>query len=135
LLHAEQHRCRVVGAVLHRDLEAELIGRVASAVPAAPSSGASVSLASRRYDYDPSGGTIPVLVQGTLSGVKAGVALAVAVNGTIVTTAQAYDLFGAIRLAATIPQEAVRPGHNRVDVYRVAGSGPGARLERLGGSG
>jgi hypothetical protein len=108
----------------------ESIGQSASSLPAAPSSGASVSLLGRGYDYRPEAGTIPVLVQGTLSGVEPGDPLAIAVNGTIVTTAEAFDLLGATRVAATIPAEAIQPGANRVDVYRVVGE----RFERLGGS-
>jgi hypothetical protein len=110
--------------------DAELIGRSAAALPAAPASGASVTLRGHGFDYDPAGETIPVLVQGTLSGVKEGEPLAVAVNGTIVTTGEAFDLLGATRIAATIPEDDIRPGTNQVDVYRIVDG----RLERLGGS-
>jgi sulfatase-like protein len=110
--------------------DSELIGRTAAGVPAAPATGASVALRGRGYTYKPESGTIPVLVQGTLSGVEEGQPLAIAVNGVIVTTGEAFDLLGETRVAATIPQEAIRPGQNQVDVYRVADG----RLERLGGS-
>jgi hypothetical protein len=111
----------------------QLIGKSATSLPKASSSGASVTLLSKDYTYQP-GGRIPVLVQGTLRGVKPGDALAVALNGRIVTTGEAFPLLGATRVAATLPEEDVKQGQNDVQVYRVTGSGGKLSLEPLGGS-
>jgi sulfatase-like protein len=111
----------------------ELIGKSVGATPSAPGGGVSVKLLGD-FDYSPSGETIPALVQGELKGIKPGEALAVAVNGKIVTTGQAFHLLGKIRVAASLPAQSLKPGANSVEVLRIIGSGGGLRLQPLGGS-
>ena len=112
--------------------EPQLIGRPISSLPRVTGTGGVELLGS--FDYDPGGATIPALVQGTLSDVKAGEPLAVAVNGTVVTTAEAFPLLGKLRIAATLPQRSLRPGANPVEIFKIVGSGSGARLQSLGGT-
>ena len=92
--------------------------------------------ASHFEDVDPERTEIPALVKGTIdSGAEVGDPLAVAVNGRVVATGEAYEAFGATRVIAAIPPESLRPGANEVEVLLVEGSGAKARLTSLGGTG
>ncbi|MDX6663427.1 MAG: hypothetical protein QOG09_1529 [Solirubrobacterales bacterium] len=109
----------------------QLVGKSVASLSVAPAEEGRATLLGA-FDSKP-GGTVPVLVQGTLSGVDTGTPLAVALNGRIVTTARAFELLGTTRVAATLPEGSIRPGPNSVEVFRIDGSGESPALERLGG--
>ena len=58
-------------------------------------------------------------------------ALAVAVNGFVRAVTETYQEGGEERFAALVPESALQPGHNNVQIYAVSGSGNNASLERM----
>jgi hypothetical protein len=56
----------------------------------------------------------------------------VAVNGKIVATTKTVKAFGSIQLEALVPEDAYRPGHNKVEAFWVTGSAGALALQRLG---
>jgi hypothetical protein len=72
-------------------------------------------------DVDPTSGTVPALVRGTLHDVDDATPLAIAVNGVIGTTAPAYRDGGVTKFAAMVDPALFRSGTNDVVVYRVDG--------------
>jgi Sulfatase len=70
-------------------------------------------------------------VFGTVSGLGAGRALAVAVNGRIWATSRTYSERGAVRFAVMVPESALRVGR-RIAVYAASGPGRRVRLSQLG---
>ncbi len=65
---------------------------------------------------------IPAYVTGSTSGVAPGTDLAVAVNGTVEATGEAYLEHGDPRFSMVIPPETLRRGRNQVVVYALNGS-------------
>jgi hypothetical protein len=113
--------------------EAGLIGKEASTLPSGSGSG-KVSLRNDFSSVDPSADRVPVIVQGTVSGVSAGEPVAVAVNGSIEATGETFAYMGATRVAATIPVSSLRSGRNSVEVFRISGTGGSAKLQSMGGA-
>ncbi len=115
-----------------------LIGRRVSALAAERPSGAHAALdhADRYRTLDTQSDSIPILLQGSISGkASGGAALAFAVNGRIAAVGQTYDLGDEIRFLAMIPPSSLVPGHNDIEVYRVHRGSGRVRLEPLGGTG
>ena len=81
--------------------------------------GATFDPASNASNVQTSSGQFPALVRATLSGVRQGQALAVAVNGTIQATAPAYLQDGAVRVAAIVADTSFVAGNNTIAVYRI----------------
>jgi hypothetical protein len=69
----------------------------------------------------PRSGVVPAYVTGTLSGVRTGTDVAVAVNGRIRATGRAYADDGDVRFSVLVPPRTLRRGANRVEVYAVTG--------------
>jgi hypothetical protein len=104
--------------------EPALIGRaVASAAQdsAAAQSG-TIDHARMFGAVNPSTGVVPAYVTGQLAGVPRGQALAVAVDGRIRATGEAYAVRGATRFSMLVPPSALRRGANRVEVFAINGS-------------
>jgi hypothetical protein len=76
-------------------------------------------------------GVVPAYVTGELPGVAAGQPLAVAVNGRVRATGEAYPVRGTMRFSALVPPSSLHRGHNRVEVFAVAHG----RLRRLAEAG
>ncbi len=70
----------------------------------------------------PRSGVIPAYVTGSTKDVKPGTDLAVAVNGTVEATGEAYLEHGAPRFSMLIPPESLHRGRNKVVVYALNGS-------------
>ncbi len=106
----------------------ELIGRSVARLPRTAGEGSfAQSDADQLDDVDPDGAFVPSLVTGTLKGVEAGTALAVAVNGRIAAVGQSYDsVFGGVRTALLVPPSGFRAGANAVALFEVGG---GDRLQ------
>lgn len=82
-------------------------------------------------DVDPAGPRVPAFVTGWTD---AGLPLAIAVNGVVRATTQAYA-DGRGRFAAIVPEDAFVAGPNHVEVLGVAGASAPARLLRPRGAG
>ncbi len=67
-------------------------------------------------------GVIPTYVTGSTSGVAPGTDLAVAVNGTVEATGEAYSEHGAPRFSMLVPPASLHRGRNKVVVYALKGS-------------
>ena len=107
----------------------------ALAVEAAPSASAQVDrLGSRLLRRFPRGsGLVPSPVVGTLSGVRAGQPLALALNGRIAAVSVAYRNPGGgpVRFSALAGEDAFRTGRNAVRVFVLAGSPSHPRLDAV----
>jgi sulfatase-like protein len=116
--------------------EGQLIGRQADQLEDAPVAGAGVQLdASGMYvSVDPNGEVVPSLVTGQATGIRPGDHVAVAVNGRVAGTADAYADGDVVRFAAIVSPDAYSVGTNALDVYRVTAGGRLARLGGLGGA-
>jgi hypothetical protein len=116
--------------------EAGLVGRrLADLEVSGTGEGVRLVDASHFDDVDRDAGEIPALVKGTIdSGAELGDPLAIAVNGRVVATGEAYEAFEATRVIAAIPPQSLRPGANEVEVLVVEGSGRQPRLRSLGGT-
>jgi hypothetical protein len=113
-----------------------LIGKRVSAVASQPPSGAHAELehADRYGSVDPTSTSVPVLLQGTISGTGGGEPLAVAVNGRVEAVGQTYDLGNEARFLTMIPPSSLVRGPNQVEIYRVHRGSGRLRLEPLGGT-
>ena len=74
---------------------------------------------------------IPSPLVGTLTGVRAGRALALAVNGRVAAVARAFELAGAVRFSALAPESAFRQGANEVRVFVLDGPAAAADAREL----
>jgi Sulfatase len=74
---------------------------------------------------------VPSPLVGTLTGIRPGAWLAVAVNGEVAATARAYDLGDGVRFSALAAEQAFRPGPNDVRLYLIEGPAGGAVLREL----
>ncbi len=105
------------------------------AVEAAPSASAQVDrLGSRLLRRFPRGSAVvPSPVVGTLSGVRAGQSLALALNGRIAAVSVAYRNPGGgpVRFSALAGEDAFKTGRNAVRVFVLAGSPSHPRLDAV----
>jgi hypothetical protein len=87
-------------------------------------------------DVDTRSSLLPANVRGLLRGpgARAGLELAVALNGRIEAIAPTYEQDGEVRFAGLVPDSAFRPGRNGVAVYRLERAGGQTVLASLGGS-
>ena len=69
--------------------------------------------------------------RGTLDGAKAGMPMAIGVNGRVAATGQTYDAQGTIGYTILLPQWSLRPGNNDISIYEVDGKGSNRTLKRL----
>jgi hypothetical protein len=108
----------------------DLVGRLLADLTVGEVEGASVELDNRELldTYDPKSPLAPVYVTGRIEGVAPGQDLAVAVNGRLATTTRTFDVGGAAHFAVLVPEGALRPGSNEVDILVVS---PGGSLERV----
>ena len=80
-------------------------------------------------DVDVESATLPLFVRGTLTdAIEQRVSLAIAVNGVVVATTQSYQEHGEWVFASMIPDEALVPGANDVQVFVVDDVGEKPRL-------
>ena len=114
----------------------ELVGRLVSALPVAPSSAASATINSRArarlQAVRPGSGFLPALIGGVIHKGRPGMTLAIAVNGRIATTTRSYSISGNGRFAALVPAPVFRRGVNHVQVLEVETSDGALRLRSLG---
>jgi hypothetical protein len=73
---------------------------------------------------------VPSPIEGTLSGVHPGQAVAVALNGRVAAVSVAYRNPGGgpVRFALLAPESAFRPGKNSARIFVLGGSPAHARL-------
>jgi hypothetical protein len=114
-----------------------LLGQRALADGEAAGLGAALDFPERYRAVDPATGKLPLLVTGTLDGSVRGdgcCALAVAVNGTVeATTHSFWTAEGEQRLAAMVPERALRAGENEIALFAVAPDGRTLRAIRRKG--
>jgi hypothetical protein len=111
----------------------ELLGRrVADLSPRAPST-STVELDARTLldAVDPTSGFVPSFVEGTLTGGSAPRDLAIAVDGRIAAVTETYRRYGETRFSAFVPEDALLPGPNAVDVFAVRGGRGRLVLQKL----
>jgi hypothetical protein len=110
----------------------ELLGRLVSSLPVAPSRSGGVQLANENLlrTVDLRANLIPTWIQGDLTGVQEGEDLAVAVDGRIAAVTKAFDAGGQPKFAAMVPDRSMHGGRNDVSVFVVHDDG----LEQLRGS-
>jgi hypothetical protein len=111
----------------------ELLGRQADSLPAASAGPASAVLANADLldDVDPADEILPTRVTGTIVGGTGELRdVAVAVNGRIRATGRSFRLRGnpRERFSMLVPEDSLRPGANRVELFEVR---PGERLAPL----
>ena len=115
----------------HRDLLGRRVSESARVTAAAgvfrldrPGAYASVSPDDKRK---------PALVTARVRGpaIREGQTLAIVLNGRAAATAQVYRTADGLRVAALVPEQALRPGRNVVEAFVVGGSGRALRLSRL----
>jgi hypothetical protein len=125
-------------ALLARGPFPELIGRAAGGGAAAPFSVALTD--AQLYDaVDPASGLVPSFVRGRLTplaGAAGPPAVAVAVNGVIAATTQAFVADDrTLTFGVLLPDSAFRPGANDVEVFAVSRSGGQLEMRRVRSSG
>jgi hypothetical protein len=112
----------------------ELLGRLVSSLSVAPSRNGGVRLANQNLlrTVDLHANLIPTWVQGDLTGgVRDGQGLAVAVNGRVSAMTRAFEVGGAVKFDAMVPEGSMHDGRNNVSVYVAHDDGS---LEELRGS-
>ncbi len=76
------------------------------------------------HDVDLGAETLPLSVRGTMTDlVEERVSLAIAVNGVVVATTQSYQEHDEWAFASMIPEEALTPGANELEVFVVDSAG------------
>ncbi|HET7807810.1 MAG TPA: sulfatase-like hydrolase/transferase [Gaiellaceae bacterium] len=114
-----------------------LVGTRVSTLAAASAGGASAhvdAVGSRLLLHYPRRSVlVPSPLAGTLSGVRPGEAVAVALNGRVAAVSEAYrdPGGGPVRFSLLAPESAFRPGRNAVRVFVLGGSPAHARLAGL----
>jgi hypothetical protein len=102
------------------------------AAPAAPDAAARVDAVGSRLlrRYPRGSALVPSPLAGTLSGVRPGQAVAVALNGRIAAVSVAFRNPGGgpVRFSLLAPESAFRTGRNSVRVFVLSGSPAHARL-------
>ncbi|HEX6584533.1 MAG TPA: sulfatase-like hydrolase/transferase [Thermoleophilaceae bacterium] len=114
----------------------ELLGKRVSALRVRPSSlHAGLTNGALFRDVSRSANYYPTLVTGPLRGVPFGEHrdVAVAINGRIRAVGRSFDLWwkGREFYSVLVPEAALRPGRNRIEVFEMLPSGALARLQRL----
>lgn len=123
------------GSVLRFGPAPELIGARAARLASGPAAGESATLEDPEHlgDVNPNAAAVfASLLRGSVSGGRPGQAIAAAVNGTVAATGETFDQDGETRFSMLVPPAYFRIGANSVELYRVGGRGPSARLESLG---
>ncbi len=123
------------GPVLRFGPHPELVGRPVGTLSASPPDDASASLdeAGNLRDVNPRAPVVLAsLLRGGISDADPGVALAAAVNGRVAAVGRSYAAHGDVRYSLLVPPRFLRRGANRVELYRVVGSGPSISLQPLG---
>jgi Sulfatase len=113
----------------------ELVGRSASGLATTPAGAESASLedANRLRDVNPRAPVVLAsLLRGSISGARPGEALAAAVNGRIGAVGTSFADPTGVHFSLLVPPHFLRRGVNRVELYRVLGSGSALRLQSLG---
>ena len=113
----------------------ELIGRPVGSLPSAPAGSASAGLDEQERLRDVAPGAEVVLaslIRGQLEGAEARTPLAAAVNGRVAAVGSSFRVDDEVRYSLLAPPESFERGANRVAIYRVLGSAPATRLQRLG---
>ena len=82
-------------------------------------------------EYDPAAPFAPVRVYGRIHGAPAGDDVAIAVNGRIVAVTRSFAHDGETVVTAVTPEDAYRPGANRVRLYVIEGAGDDTTLREL----
>ena len=81
-------------------------------------------------DFDPASGVVPAVISGWVAGPRAtGREVAVVLNGRVGATARTHPSATGARFDAIVPEELLRPGPNRLELFEI---GPGARLAPIG---
>jgi hypothetical protein len=114
----------------------ELHGKRLSSLHVVAASGLAAHVADRRaWSHVRLGGSLPLLVSGTLTGARADAThdLAFAVNGTVVATAPAFSLPGlrSRYFSAVVPESSLHEGANALDVLEITRGPAGTQLARL----
>jgi hypothetical protein len=111
----------------------ELLGRRVSTLRHRSGGGTKVKLVNlKAFNHvDLTSSTLPLYLQGVVSGVSPETPLAVVINGKVGAMTYSYLQKGRTRMAATIPEKALRLGKNRVAVYALSDSGRSLVLQRL----
>jgi hypothetical protein len=123
------------GPVLRFGPNPELVGRAAASLPSSAPGDASAALddPGRLRDVAPRAAVVLAsLLRGSISGAGPGEALAAAVNGRIGAVGRSYSALGDVRYSLLVPPRFLRWGANRVELYRVLGTGASIRLQPLG---
>jgi hypothetical protein len=122
LLRRQLAKFPTFGSIWRVGPRPSLIGRAVSSMPLQPqgAAGGSIDASSLYGRVNHASGVLPVYVTGRLSGIGPGTPLAVAVNGRIRATAEAYG--GGRRYSALVPPAALHRGRNRVEVFQISGS-------------
>jgi hypothetical protein len=81
--------------------------------------------------YDPHAAFAPVRVYGEIHGAPGGEDIAIAVNGQIVAVTRTFEYAGKTLVSAVAPEDAFRPGENRVRLYLATGYGTSAVLKEI----
>jgi len=113
----------------------ELVGRAVSSLPATPAGSASAGLEEqeRLRDVDPGAEVVLAsLMRGEIDGGEAGTSLAAAINGRVAAVGRSFQVDDDVRYSLLAPPGYFDRGQNQVTIYRVLGSGPATRLQRLG---
>ena len=123
------------GSVIRFRPHRELVGMPVAKLATVPPSGTSACLddPERLRDVDPRAPVVLAsLLRGSISGGRPGEALALAVNGQVAAVGRSFASAGSVRYSLLVPPRYLRPDANRVELYRVLGTGPGVRLQPLG---
>lgn len=72
--------------------------------------------------------------RGTIEGAGGPAALAISVNGRIAAVGRSFEEGDEIRYTILLPERALRPGRNRIELFEAEGGGEAPSLTRLGSS-
>lgn len=102
---------------------ADLVGRSVDEIRTAGTTltrtTSSLASSSKADDVDLSSGMAPSLVQASTPDLQEGDAVVVAVNGTVWSGTEVYDIDDGPSVAAIVPSDAFEDGENDVEVYAV----------------
>ena len=109
----------------------ELVGQRAAPLADGPAVGLTADLdLGHRLQVDPQGGTVPARVTGRLSGenARAGLDLAVAIDGRIEAVTRSYVFRGDPAFSVLVPEASLSAGVHEVEVFQLDAAG---RLRRI----
>jgi Sulfatase len=104
----------------------ELVGERSGPLTLGPAEGLAVALdLGDRLNVSARSGTVPARITGTLSGenARAGIDLAVALDGRVQAVTRSYEFQGAPRLSALVPEESLAAGMHRVEIFQIDAAG------------